>query len=75
MGTDISVGGKSGSNVDFIRSPLVAEADEVFMANFGHGWNCGKAMGILRSGEDSTAFGMRGAERVFNSLSEPQGSD
>jgi len=45
MGTDISVGGKSGSNVDFIRSLLVAEADEVFMANFGHGWNCGASNG------------------------------
>lgn len=45
MGTDISVGGKSGSNVDFLRSLLVAEADEVFMANFGHGWNCGASNG------------------------------
>jgi hypothetical protein len=45
MGTDVSVGGKSGTNVDFIRSLLVAEADEVFMANFGHGWNCGASNG------------------------------
>ena len=45
MGTDISVGGKSASNVDFIRSLLVAEEDEVFMANFGHGWNCGASNG------------------------------
>lgn len=45
MGTDISVGGKSGGNVDFIRSLLVAEADEVFMANFGHGWDCGASPG------------------------------
>ena len=45
MGTDISIGGKSGSNVDFIRSLLVAEEDEVFMANFGHGWNCGASNG------------------------------
>lgn len=45
MGTDISVGGKSGGKVDFIRSLLVAEADEVFMANFGHGWNCGASNG------------------------------
>src|SRR5712692_10844744 len=45
MGTDISVGGKSGSNVDFIRSLLVAEADEVFMANFGRGWDCGASNG------------------------------
>ena len=45
MGTDISVGGKSAANVDFIRSLLVAEGDEVFMANFGHGWNCGASNG------------------------------
>ena len=45
LGTDISVGGKSGGNVDFIRSLLVAEADEVFMANFGHGWDCGASNG------------------------------
>ena len=45
MGTDISVGGKSDGNVDFIRSLLVAEADEVFMANFGHGWDCGASNG------------------------------
>ncbi len=45
MGTDISVGGKSDGNTDFIRSLLVAEADEVFMANFGHGWDCGASNG------------------------------
>ena len=45
MGTDVSVGGKSAANVDFIRSLLVAEADEVFMANFGHGWDCGASTG------------------------------
>lgn len=45
LGTDISVGGKSASQVDFIRSLLVAEADEVFMANFGHGWDCGASNG------------------------------
>ena len=45
MGTDISLGGKSGSAVDFIRSLLVAEADEVFMANFGRGWDCGASNG------------------------------
>lgn len=45
MGTDISIGGKSGGNVDFIRSLLVAEEDEVFMANFDHGWNCGASNG------------------------------
>ncbi len=45
LGTDISIGGKSGPGVDFIRSLLVAEADEVFMANFGHGWDCGASNG------------------------------
>src|SRR5262249_55771637 len=45
MGTDIAVGGKSGRDVDFIRSLLVAEADEVFMANFAHGWDCGASNG------------------------------
>jgi len=45
MGTDIAVGGKSASAVDFIRSLLVAEADEVFMANFGNGWDCGASNG------------------------------
>lgn len=45
LGTDISVGGSSGSAVDFIRSLLVAEADEVFMANFGKGWDCGASPG------------------------------
>jgi hypothetical protein len=45
MGTDVSIGGKSDGNTDFIRSLLVAEADEVFMANFGHGWDCGASNG------------------------------
>jgi len=45
LGTDFSIGGNSGSNVDFIRSLVVAEADEVFMANFGHGWDCGASNG------------------------------
>jgi hypothetical protein len=45
LGTDIMVGGKSGSDVDFIRSLLVAEADEVFMANLGKGWDCGASPG------------------------------
>jgi hypothetical protein len=45
MGTDISIGGKSGAAVDFIRSLLVAKADEVFMANFGRGWDCGASNG------------------------------
>ena len=41
LGTDVMVGGNSGTSVDFIRSLLVAEVDEVFMANFGFGWDCG----------------------------------
>src|SRR6266446_5867412 len=45
MGTDISIGGKSGGAVNFIRSLLVAEADEVLMANFGRGWDCGASNG------------------------------
>ena len=45
LGTDIQVGGNSAANVDFIRSLLVAEADEVFMANFGRGWDCGASNG------------------------------
>jgi hypothetical protein len=45
LGTDINVGGNSDGGVDFIRSLLVAEADEVFMANFGKGWNCGHSPG------------------------------
>jgi hypothetical protein len=45
LGTDISIGGKSSGNVDFIRSLLVAEIDEVFMANFGHDWDCGASTG------------------------------
>jgi hypothetical protein len=45
LGTDVSIGGKSGPSVDFTRSLLVAEADEVFMANFGHGWDCGASNG------------------------------
>jgi len=45
LGTDIMVGGKSSGNVDFIRSLLVAESDEVFMANFGRGWDCGASPG------------------------------
>jgi hypothetical protein len=45
MGTDIAVGANSGSKLDLMRSLMVAEADEVFMANFGHGWNCGASTG------------------------------
>jgi hypothetical protein len=45
LGTDVMVGGNSGTSVDFIRSLLVAEVDEVFMANFGFGWDCGASPG------------------------------
>jgi hypothetical protein len=45
LGTDVMLGGRSGSNVDFIRALLVAEVDEVFMANFGRGWDCGSSAG------------------------------
>lgn len=44
-GTSIAVGAHSGRKIDFIRSLMVAEADEVFMANFGRGWNCGRSPG------------------------------
>src|SRR5260370_2978700 len=45
LGTDINVGGKTDGGLDFTRSLLVAEADEVFMANFGRGWDCGASAG------------------------------
>ncbi|WP_407542905.1 hypothetical protein Q0M94_24830 (plasmid) [Deinococcus radiomollis] len=46
-GTNISVGARSGSGIDvgFTRSLVVAEVDEVFMAAFGQGWNCGASNG------------------------------
>jgi hypothetical protein len=45
LGTDVHVGGNSSDNIDFIRLLLAAEVDEVFMANFGHGWDCGASTG------------------------------
>ena len=45
LGTAISVGGNTDGGVDFIRSLLVMEIDEVFMANFGRGWNCAASTG------------------------------
>jgi len=45
MGTDIMIGGNSDGGVDFVRSLLVAEVDEVCMANFGRGWDCGASPG------------------------------
>lgn len=46
-GTEISVGGRSAPGVDaaFARALLVAEVDEVFMAAYGHGWDCGASNG------------------------------
>jgi hypothetical protein len=45
LGTAISLGGNTDGGVDFIRSLLVMEVDEVFMANFGRGWNCAASPG------------------------------
>ena len=45
LGTDVHVGGNSGDNVDFIRLLMIAEVNEVFMANFGYGWDCGASTG------------------------------
>jgi hypothetical protein len=45
IATDISIGANSGGSVDFKRSLLVQEIDEVFMANFGRGWHCGNSGG------------------------------
>jgi hypothetical protein len=45
----------SGSDADLVRMLVVAEADEVFMSNFGHGWNCaasnGEALSRILSAE------------------------
>ncbi len=45
LATTISIGANSGSGLDFMRQLLIAEEDEVFMASFGHGWNCGASNG------------------------------
>jgi hypothetical protein len=42
--TNISIEANSGP-ISFMSSLVVAEADEVFMANFGHGWDCGASNG------------------------------
>jgi hypothetical protein len=34
-----------GGDANLIRMLVVAEADEVFMSNFGHGWDCGASNG------------------------------
>jgi len=47
LATGIDVGGNSGGalNIPFTRQLLIAEEDEVMMATFGHGWNCGASNG------------------------------
>ena len=42
--TALSIGAKSGP-IGFMRSLVIAEEDEVFEANFGHGWDCGASNG------------------------------
>ncbi len=44
QGTALSIGARSGP-VGFMRSLVIAEEDEVFEANFGHGWDCGASNG------------------------------
>src|SRR5215469_17795128 len=45
--TNISIGAGSAAGVDiaFMRSLVISEEDEVFEANFGHGWDCGASNG------------------------------
>jgi hypothetical protein len=40
----LSIGARSGP-LGFMRSLVIAEEDEVFEANFGHGWDCGASNG------------------------------
>jgi hypothetical protein len=42
--TALSIGAHSGP-LEFMRSLVIAEEDEVFEANFGHGWDCGASNG------------------------------
>jgi hypothetical protein len=42
--TALSIGAHSGSE-PFMRSLVIAEEDEVFEKDFGHGWNCGFSNG------------------------------
>jgi hypothetical protein len=42
--TALSIGANSGP-LPFMRSLVIAEEDEVFEANFGHGWDCGFSNG------------------------------
>jgi len=45
--TALQIGARSAPGVDtpFMRQLVIAEEDEVFMANFGHGWDCGASNG------------------------------
>ena len=47
LATGLSIGARSAPGVDtaFMRQLVIAEEDEVFMANFGHGWDCGASNG------------------------------
>ena len=47
LGTQLSIGARSAPAGDpaFINSLVVAEEDEVFMATFGRGWDCGASNG------------------------------
>jgi len=42
--TALSIGARSGP-LEFMRSLVIAEEDEVFEANFAHGWDCGASNG------------------------------
>jgi len=42
--TTLMIGAKSGP-MPFMRQLVIAEEDEVFEANFGHGWDCGFSNG------------------------------
>jgi len=44
LATALSIGANSGP-LAFMRSLVIAEEDEVFEANYGHGWNCGYSNG------------------------------
>jgi len=44
-GLSIGAGSAPGVNTAFMRQLVIAEEDEVFMANFGHGWDCGASNG------------------------------
>ncbi len=45
--TNITIYANSGPGTDipFMKQLLIAEADECFMDDYGHGWNCGQSHG------------------------------